>query len=391
MGQVRIPAVFMRGGTSKAIVFRSFDLPADTEARNVIFLGAIGSPDPNGRQLDGMGGGVSSLSKVCIIGPPTRPDADIDYTFAQIAIAEASVDYSLNCGNMSAAMGPFAVDEGLVATPKGGSASVRIHNTNTGKIIVSHFAVAGGEALVDGDLAIDGVSGTGAPIRLDFEQPGGARTGHLLPAGAATATLAVDGLGATEVSMVDAGNPCVFVDAAALDKTGRELPAELDHDKATLARLEAIRRAASVAMGITADLDAAASIRGVPFIAIVAAPTPALTLSGRMLAASEMDLMVRMISSGQPHRAVPVTGALCLAVATRIPGSIPARLVHGGAGPVRIGHPSGVTTVDADVAPGPVARSASLYRTARRLFEGFVRVRTEAAPKTKNQGGNDEH
>jgi len=376
--QVRIPAVFMRGGTSKAVIFHDRDLPADLATRDAIFLDVIGSPDANGRQLDGMGGGVSSLSKVCIVGPPTRPGADVDYTFAQVSITGATVDYGLNCGNMSSAIGPFAVEEGLVAAPAEGDARVRIHNTNTGKIIVARFPIQDGQARVDGDLLIDGVSGTGAPIRLDFEEPGGAATGRLLPAGSPMTVLEVAGLGPVEASTVDAANPCVFVAAASLGRTGLELPAALELDPKTLGYLEAIRQAASVAMGITGSLPKAAANQGIPLVAMVAPPAAARTLSGREVAAADVDLIVRMMSSGQPHRAVPITGALCLAVASRIPGSIPAAMARAGAAKLRIGHPSGVTMVDADVVSGPSgpeARVATVYRTARRLFEGHVRVR----------------
>ena len=381
MLQARIPAVFMRGGTSKAVIFHDRDLPADVARRNAIFLDVIGSPDVNGRQLDGMGGGVSSLSKVCIVGSPTIPGADVDYTFAQVSVTAAAVDYSLNCGNMSAAIGPFAVEEGLVAAPDEGDARVRIHNTNTGKIVVSRFPFQGGQVRVDGDLSIDGVSGTGAPIRLDFVQPGGAATGRLLPDGSATTVLDVAGLGSVKVSMVDAGNPCVFVAAASLGRTGLELPAELEADAVALRHLEAIRQAASVAMGIAGSLEAAAAGKGIPFVAMTAPPYASRTLSGRHVDAAEVDLIVRMMSSGQPHRAVPITGALCLAVASRIPGSVPAALARPGTPGLRIGHPSGVTVVDAEVVQGPTgpeARSATVYRTARRLFEGRVCVRTGA-------------
>src|SRR3970040_2064117 len=180
MKQLKLPAVFMRGGTSNAVVFNQKDLPQDRVLWDEIFLACIGSPDPNGRQLDGMGGGVSSLSKVCVVGPPTRPDADIDYTFAQVQVKEARVDYGANCGNMSAAMGPFAVDEGLV-TVAGEEALIRVHNTNTKKIIWSRFPLDEGTATVDGDLAIPGVAGTGAPVKLEFREPRGAPTGKTPP------------------------------------------------------------------------------------------------------------------------------------------------------------------------------------------------------------------
>src|SRR3982074_1995726 len=195
MPQKKLPAVFMRGGTSKAVVFHARDLPKSRDEWEPIFLSVIGSPDPNMRPLHGMGGGVSSRSKVCATGPPTHPDADVDYTFAQVLIDKARVDYNSNCGNMSSAIGPFAVDEGLVAKPGGGEAGVRIHNTNTKKIIVSHFGRDGEEAAVAGDMVLDGVAGTGAPIRLEFMEPGGAKTGKLLPTGKAADVLEVQGLG----------------------------------------------------------------------------------------------------------------------------------------------------------------------------------------------------
>lgn len=378
--QRRLPAVFMRGGTSKAIMFHARDLPADQREWDHIFLSAMGTPDPNMRQLDGMGGGVSSLSKVCIIGPPSRPDADVDYTFAQIGVDKPIVDYSGNCGNMSGAVGPFALDEGLVPMPADGQAVVRIHNTNTSKIIVSRFAAEGGLAAVDGDMTLDGVSGTGAPVRLEFMEPGGSRTGKLLPTGRPRDVLEVAGVGSIEASLVDAANPCVFVDAAALGRAGTDLPAAMERDTEVLAKLEAIRLAASVAMGLAPDLAKAANIPSVPKVALVSKPAEAATLSGRKLAAADMDIAVRMISVGQPHRAVPVTGATCLAVATRIPGSIAYAL----AGPIpegrpiRIAQPSGVTVVDAKVVADPGvnggmrAEYGAIYRTARRLFEGHV-------------------
>jgi len=210
MRQRRIPAAFMRGGTSNAIVFKQWDLPEDRALWDRIFLAAMGTPDPNGRQLNGMGGGISSLSKVCVVGKPTRDDADIDYTFAQIGVQKATVGYGANCGNMSAAMGPFAVDEGIIKVT-GDKAMVRIHNTNTKKVIHAHFPMDDGQAAVDGDYELRGVAGTGAPVRLEFRDPGGAGTGKLLPSGQVLDELDVPGRGRIEVSMVDAGNPVVFV------------------------------------------------------------------------------------------------------------------------------------------------------------------------------------
>ena len=386
MPQRRIPAVFMRGGTSKAVVFKRGDLPEDLADWDAIFLAVMGSPDPNGRQLDGMGGGLSSLSKICIVGPSSRADADVDYTFAQIAVKEASVDYSGNCGNMSSAIGPFAVEAGLVAAPRNGEAMVRIFNTNTGKVIISRFPINDGVPETEGDLAIDGVAGTAAPIRLEFTDPGGTKTDRLLPTGHATDILDVPGLGPIEASLVDAANPCVFVAAETLGKDGTELPDALEADATFLARMEDIRCAASVAMGIASDLSSARTIPSVPKVAIVAAPRPTPTLSGRQLGSAEMSLMIRMISIGQPHRAVPATGAVCLAIACRIAGSIPNRLSTAGERPIAVAHPSGVILVDAAVerADDPSRARAvhgALYRTTRRLFEGHVLYRPRNASR----------
>ena len=388
MTLARIPCTYMRGGTSKALVFHARDLPADRAAWDAIFLAAIGAPDPAGRNLDGMGGGLSSLNKVCVVGPPGRADADVDYTFAQVAVKEARVDYAGNCGNMSAALGPFAVEEGLVPSPSDGEAVVRIHNTNTQRIIVARFPVEAGALAASGDLAIDGVAGAAAPIRLEFLQPGGARTGKLLPTGGAVDRLilaplplrgvagggvcpasaasdhrphpspspAGEGLLEIEISCIDAANPCVFVLPEALGKTGRETPQELEADPAFLARMAAIREAGAEAMGIPGSAS-------VPLVAMVSA------------ASGDADIQVRMISMGQPHRAVPITGAICLALACRIPGTLPHRLCAASQGSIRIAHPSGVTLVDAALNAAGEAEYGAVYRTARRLFEGAVVVR----------------
>lgn len=375
----RLRAVFMRGGTSKAVMFRRDDLPADRRDWDPIFLEVMGSPDPSGRQLDGMGGGVSSLSKICVIGAPSRPDADVDYTFAQIGIRDTFVDYGANCGNMSSAVGPFALEEGMVRGPANGDAVVRIHNTNTSKIIVARFPVEHGRLASSGDVEIDGVAGKAAPIRLEFLEPGGARTGKLLPTGKACDEFEIAGLGKVRASCVDAANPCVFIEASAVEKAGDELPDTLEVDPLFLERMEAIRNAASVAMGIAVDPDQARRMTGIPKVAMVSGPRAGRTLSGRELTAADADIWVRMISVGQPHRAVPITGAICLAVATRIPGALPARLSQA-VGPIRIAHPSGVTLVDAKVAAeaGSVrAEFGAVYRTARRLFEGHVVYRSD--------------
>lgn len=364
-------AVFMRGGTSKALIFHARDLPAD---RDALFLAAMGSPDPSMRQLDGMGGGVSSLSKVCIVGPPSRPDADVDYTFAQIGIDVPEVDYAGNCGNMSSAIGPFAVDEGLVPTPPDGEAAVRIHNTNTARIIVARFPVRAGRAVVEGDLAIDGVAGTGAPIRLDFTDPGGSKTGRLLPTGNPADLLDIPGHPPVRVSLIDAANPCVFAAAADLGLQGHELPAALDRNPALLETLEALRRAASVRMGLAPTLEAAARTASIPKVGLLSAPQDTALLSGRTLPADQSDIVARMISVGQPHRAIPLTGALCLAVACRIPGTTAHALARpsDASAPLRIAHPSGTIMVAAQVRPDLTVPHATVFRTARRLFQGEV-------------------
>src|SRR4051812_9251907 len=306
----------MRGGTSKALMLHERDLPPSRDAWTPLFTAALGSPDPFGRQLDGMGGGVSSLSKVCIIGPSARDDADVDYTFAQVSIGERSVDYAGNCGNMSSAVGPFAVDEGLVRPIRPDEARVRIFNTNTRKIIHATFPVEGGRTRFDGDLEIPGVSGTGAPIRLDFIEPGGATTGRLLPTGRVVDTLDVPGDAPIQASLVDAANAVVFVRAADLGMRGEERPEHLDGRKELLARLDAIRVEASVAMGISDSAAAARRIKMVPFVCTVAPPASA---SG---GSEPVDLVVRAISNGQPHRALPLTVSLCVAVAAQLEGSV---------------------------------------------------------------------
>jgi 2-methylaconitate cis-trans-isomerase PrpF len=362
MTQRKIPAVFMRGGTSRAPFFHLKDLPGPGPERDAIILAALGSPDPYGRQLDGLGGGISSLSKACIVGPPTHPDADVDYTFAQVEISTARVDYRGNCGNCSSAVGPFAIDEGLV-TPAEGETVVRIHNTNTNKIIVAHVPTRGGEAEVQGDFVLPGVPGSGARIALDFVDPGGAVTGKLLPTGRPR-----DIIAGAEASLVDATNPVVFVRAKDVGLAGTETPAEIDGDKDLGRRLEEIRVAAGEAMGVTGSA-------AVPKVTMVAPPAAFVALDGVKYDAASSDVLGRVISMGNCHRAFALTVAMCLAVAARVPGTV----VHEVTGPgangsdIRLGHPSGVLPIDAKVAAGHAER-VTVYRTARRLMEGFVRV-----------------
>ena len=396
MRQVRVPAVFMRGGTSNAVVFDRRHLPDDEAARERLFIAALGSPDPYGRQLDGMGGGISSLSKVCIVGPPSRPDADVDYTFGQVSVDRPHIDWSGNCGNMSSAIGPFAVDEGMVDAP-GPEGVVVIHNTNTGKLIRSRFPVEDGRAAVEGDTAIPGVPGTGAAVDLEFLDPGGAGTGALLPTGNVLDLLEVEGAGSVPVSLVDAANAFVFVDAGDVGITGTEMPAALDARAEVMERFERIRAAAAVAMGIAASAaEASSRFPGAPKIGIAAPPRPATTLRGEAVDAAAGDLTARMVSMGNVHRALPLTGALGFAVAAAIEGTVVARAARlgdgGDGGRIRLVSPSGVITAAAlvrrtgDGGGGWHADNASVRRTQRRLFDGFVYVPAGRVPELAGPG-----
>ncbi len=371
MEQVRLPAVFMRGGTSKAVCFKAGDLPEDRALRDRIFCHVLGSPDPYGRQLDGMGGGLSSLSKVVIVAPSARADADVDYTFVQIAVDQAIAYYGSMCGNMSACIGPFAIDEGMVQAT-GERTTVRVYNTNTDKLYAATFPTRDGKAVEAGDFVIPGVAGAGAKVTLDYFDPGGAATGALLPSGNTRDLLSVDGIGDFEVSLVDASNPVVFVRAADVGKTACELPAELDADAALMATLDGIRRTGAVAMGLAATPEAARLSN--PKVAMIASPASFSALDGRTYDCDVFHIAVRIVSMQNVHRAVTLTGAMCLAAAVRIPGTITHDLAIEGA-PTLIGNPSGLLPVEAAVrAVGDrfEVDSVTTYRTQRRLMEGAV-------------------
>ncbi len=371
-----LPAVFMRGGTSKGLFFRDSDLPEDPAVRTRIFLAALGSPDPYGRQLDGLGGGVSSLSKIMVVAPSRAPDIDVQYTFGQVAVDRAVVDYSSNCGNLSSAVGPFAVDDGLVRG-SGDLAVLRLLNTNTGKIVRSEFGLVGGRARVDGNLAIPGVAGRGAPVRLDFLDPGGAVTGSLLPTGAVRDRLTVKGWGTYEVSIIDAATPVVTVRAREVGLKATEPPDVLQEDSRLLHKLEAIRVAAGAAAGLGTEEKVRRDLPATPKLLLVAEPADGPSLDGSELSATDMDLVVRAISMGLPHRAVPLTTAVCLTVAANIEGTLPHEVARNRASSdLRIGHPSGILTLSAEVDRQTEwkARSVSVFRTARRLMAGEVYV-----------------
>jgi 2-methylaconitate cis-trans-isomerase PrpF len=380
MPQVRIPATFIRGGTSRGLFFLREDLPADEADWDAIFLAALGSPDPHERQLDGLGGGISSLSKVVVVERSERAGVDVEYTFGQVGVAAPVVEYGNNCGNLTAAVGPFAVDAGLVEAT-GSNAVVRLYNRNTGKHIVSRFPLDQDEAAVDGDFVLQGVAGRGAPIELQFENPEGAVTGRLLPSGSPSDILDVPGIGPVEVSIVDATAVVTFMRASVVGLTGTETPAELEASAALLDRLEAIRRCAAVRAGLAESMDEAArGSRNRPFLVLLAPPRDAASLSAEPILAADVDISARALSMGRPHRALPLTSALCLAAACEIKGSVPwetAESLGEEAPLLRIGHPSGVMSVSATVEKtddGWRVDCVSAHRTARRLMEGNVLV-----------------
>ena len=385
MAQLRIPAVYMRGGTSKGVFFRASDLPADPAERDAILMRVVGSPDPYGKQIDGMGAASSSTSKVVILAPSSRADSDVDYLFGQVAIDRPLIDWSGNCGNLTAAVGPFAIAEGWVKPPRDGPAVVRIWQRNIGKRILAHVPVAGGEVVEEGSFVLDGVAFPAAEIRIEFLDPGGLGEGGdaggaMLPTGRLVDTLDVPGVGRVEATLITAGNPTVFVEAAALGLEGHELQAAVNADRDLLARSESIRAAGAVAMGLAKSAAEASATRlHTPKIAFVAPPRDYVASSGEPVAAADTDLAIRMLSMGQLHHAVTGTGAVAAAVACALEGSLPHRMLRPGTDPLatRLGHPSGILTVGAAVArtrDGWMVEKAVMSRSARRLMEGWVRV-----------------
>ena len=385
MGQLRIPAVYMRGGTSKGVFFRASDLPSDARERDAILLRVVGSPDPYGKQIDGMGAATSSTSKIVILAPSKRPDCDVDYLFGQVAIDRPLIDWSGNCGNLTAAVGPFAIAEGWAEAPREGLATVRIWQANIAKRIVAHVPVRGGEVVEEGEFVLDGVAFPAAEIRIEFLDPGGAGEegdagGAMLPTGRLVDRLEVPGVGSIEATLLTAGNPTVFVEARALGLTGRELQAEVNGDREILARCEAIRAHAAVAMGLAASAREASEKRlHTPKIAFVSPPQPYVASSGKAIGAADIDITVRMLSMGQLHHAVTGTGAVATAVACAIEDTIPNRMLAAGTDPLatRIGHPSGMLRVGAAVSRSGgewIVEKAVMSRSARRLMEGWVRV-----------------
>jgi 2-methylaconitate cis-trans-isomerase PrpF len=374
MTQNWIDAAFYRGGSSKGVFFNAADLPETRDDIANIYLSVLGSPDPYGRQLNGMGGGLSSLSKAVMIGPSARADADVDYTFAQVAVDRPIVDWGANCGNLSSAVGPFAVDEGLVAASDG-EALVRIHQVNTSKIIHARFPVIGGKAETQGDFAIAGVAGTGAKIALDFLDPAGTVTSGLLPTGNVIDHVKLSDGTEIEVSLVDATNPVVFVAASEFGLTGAESPDEIEARPGLMARLDEIRRLGGVLMGLGATPEAVGLAN--PKVALVGAPDRFQRLDKIEVEAGAYDVSIRMVSMERAHRAVTLTAAMCLGAACRIEGTIAQRLCRLNVWQeIRIGNPSGILPVGADVSDrgGWSVKRTTAFRTARCLMSGAVSV-----------------
>ncbi len=377
--QKRVRTVIMRGGTSRALFIMRSELPADVRRRDAVILKLYGSPDV--RQIDGLGGADALTSKLAIIGRSTRADADVDYTFGQVSITQPFVDYAGNCGNISSAVGPYAIDEGLVDAVEPVT-RVRIHQTNTRCILVADVPVKNGKAAVEGDYHIDGVPGTGARIALDFADTAGAITGKLLPTGNAVDALEVPGVGCVEVSIVDAGTPCVFVLAADMGLGGTEVPAAIDADRDLNDRIERIRGTAAAAVGIVDHWqDAAQKSPYLPFFAMVSPPADYLDFTtGNTIKADGVDLVSRLLFMLRMHKAYPVTGTVCTGAAAKIPGTLVhqvSRAEKHDQPVVRIGHPAGVIEVDAcvEAQDGSLRLTqAALGRTARRLMEGYALV-----------------
>ncbi len=372
--------VIHRGGTSKGIFIKKNELPTDPAERDRVIRAIFGSPDL--RQIDGLGGADVLTSKLAIIGPSTRPDADVDYTFAQVSYDTDFVDFGGNCGNISAAVGPYAIDEGMVKLSEPVT-RVRIHQTNTKSIIVADVPVVGGKAAVEGDCRIDGVPGTGASIMLDFSDSAGGITGKLLPTGNVKDELDVPGYGHFTVSIVDAGNPLVFIEAKSLGLRGTEAPNEIEENWELMRKIEAIRGTATVKIGL-AKTPKDATVRSPynPFFAIISRPASYRSyLTGETVEAGEMDIVSRLLFMLHLHKTYPGTGTVCTGAAARIPGTLVYEMLSDEARrqPIlRIGHPVGVIEVEAKakVTPSGVKLERVAYeRTARRIMEGYVFVR----------------
>ena len=374
--QRRIRCAILRAGTSKGIFLMENDLSSDKQRRDQEILAIFGSPDV--RQIDGLGGADPLTSKLAIIGPSTRSDADIDYTFGQVSIGTELVDFSGNCGNISSGVGPFAIDEGLVRAVEPVT-EVRIHNTNTGKILIAEVPVQDGKAKVSGDYKIAGVPGTGAKIMLDFAGTAGSATNKMLPTDKVVDVLNIEGFGSLEVSIIDVANPMVFVRAKDLGLSGIETPAEINADKEILALLEKIRGKTATMIGMAKDqADALKNSPAFPMIAFVSEPQDYVDFTtGNKIRADQVDFVSRLMYMQVMHKTYAGTGTTCTGAAAKIPGSIVNQVTHTKSSLVRIGHPAGVIDIEVEATEdgdGIKLERAAFGRTARRIMDGYVYI-----------------
>ena len=383
--QIRIPASYIRGGTSKGVFFNLEDLPERArvpgEARDRLLLRVIGSPDPYGKQIDGMGGATSSTSKTVIVSSSTQPGHDVDYLFGQVSIDQAFVDWSGNCGNLSAAVGPFAINAGLVErarVPANGTAVVRIWQANISKTIIAYVPMTDGVPQETGDFELDGVTFPAAEVQLDFVDPADETGGSMFPTGNLVDDLDVPGVGTLKATLINSGIPTIFVEAAAIGFAGTELQEDINSDPKKLAMFETIRAHGAVRMGLIAKPEDAAGRKHTPKVAFVAKPLSYTASSGKAVEAGDVDLLVRALSMGKLHHAMMGTAAVAIGTAAAIPGTLVNQAAGGGERQaVRFGHPSGTLRVGA--AAGQVngewtVTKASMSRSQRVLMEGWVRV-----------------
>jgi probable AcnD-accessory protein PrpF len=390
-GQIKIPATYIRGGTSKGVFFRLKDLPEAAQvsgaARDNLLLRVIGSPDPYGKHTDGMGGATSSTSKTVILSNTTQPDHDVDYLFGQVAIDKAFVDWSGNCGNLTAAVGAFAISCGLVnakRVPRDGIAEIRIWQANINKTIIAHVPMTDGEVQETGDFELDGVTFPAAEVRIEFLDPADA-AGAMFPTGAMVDTLElpqdVVAAGTLQVTMINAGIPTIFLNAADLGYSGCELQEAINGDPAALERFEQIRAHGALRMGLIDNLEQAADRQHTPKVAIVAAPADYISSNGKLISATDIDLNVRAMSMGKLHHAMMGTAAVAIATAAVIPGTLVNMAAGGGErDAVRFGHPSGTLKVGATATQDGewVVEKVVMSRSARVLMEGWVRIPGDA-------------
>ena len=389
--QIRIPATYMRGGTSKGVFFRLQDLPEASQvpgaARDALLMRVIGSPDPYGKQIDGMGGATSSTSKTVIVSKSTRPGHDVDYLFGQVAIDKAFVDWSGNCGNLSAAVGPFAIAGGLVDTarvPRDGHAIVRIWQANIGKTIIARVPMTAGAVQETGDFELDGVTFPAAEVQLEFMDPAAEEEGAggaMFPTGNLVDDLEVPGVGTLKATLINAGIPTIFIEASAIGYAGTELQDAINGDAKALAMFETIRAHGALRMGLIKSLDEIATRQHTPKVAFVAAPADYVSSSGKPVKAGDVDLLVRALSMGKLHHAMMGTAAVAIGTAAAIPGTLVNLAAGGGErNAVRFGHPSGTLRVGAEAARVDgtwTVTKAAMSRSARVLMEGWVRVPAE--------------